>query len=171
MIGPEDSSVRLLANPVFGGNIKFLVESECESLLLVDCNEIGNRVADKDVRFDVFRLDEKEKKWIKLTTLGDMVLFLGADCSFSASALDLRVPRGNCLIYRRNFDSQEPDVIQAEMRIFYLDQGRVSFLSDYPDYMKLFWPPPKWIPKRYNNSQGMFTCFATSTYGNMTIDD
>jgi hypothetical protein len=62
MIGPEDSTVRLLANPVFGGNIKFLVESECESLLLVDCNEIGNRVADKDVRFDVFRLDEKEKK-------------------------------------------------------------------------------------------------------------
>ncbi|KAK2386301.1 F-box protein SKIP23 [Trifolium repens] len=153
MIGPEDSSVRLLANPVFGGNIKFLVESECESLLLVDCNEIGNRVADKDVRFDVFRLDEKEKKWIKLTTLGDMVLFLGADCSFSASALDLRVPRGNCLIYRRNFDSQEPDVIQAEMRIFYLDQGRVSFLSDYPDYMKLFWPPPKWIPKRYDKGK------------------
>ncbi|MCH93367.1 F-box protein, partial [Trifolium medium] len=160
--------VRLLANPVFGGNIKFLVETECESLLLVDCRGI---YTDKDVRFDVFRLDEKEKKWIKLTTLGDMVLFLGEDCSFTASALDLRVPTGNCLIYRRNFDLQDPDVIQAEMRIFHLDQGRASYLSDYPDYMKLFWPPPKWIPKRDNYSRGMFTCFATSTYGNMMIDD
>jgi hypothetical protein len=121
----------LLANPVFGGNIKFLVESECESLFLVDCHGIGDRAADKDVRFDVFRLDEKEKKWIKLTTLGDMVLFLGGDCSFSASALDLIVPRGNCLIYGRNFDLQYVDVVLAEMRIFHLDQGRVSYLSDY----------------------------------------
>ncbi|MCI58657.1 F-box protein, partial [Trifolium medium] len=89
MIGPEDSSVRLLANPVFGGNLKFLVESECKtSLLLVDCHGIDTNALDKDVRFDVFRLDEKEKKWIKLTTLGDMVLFLGGDVAFSASALD-----------------------------------------------------------------------------------
>jgi hypothetical protein len=110
---------------------KFLVESECESLFLVDCHEIGNRAADKDVRFDVFRLDEKEKKWIKLTTLGDMVLFFGGDFSFSTSALDLIVPRGNCLIYRRNFDLQYVDVVLAEMRIFHLDQGRVSYLSDY----------------------------------------
>jgi hypothetical protein len=88
MIGPEDSTVRLLANPVFGGNIKFLVENEYKtSLLLVDCHGYNTGAADEDVRFDVFRLDEKEKKWIKLTTLGDMVLFLGGDCSFSASAL------------------------------------------------------------------------------------
>jgi hypothetical protein len=67
MIGPEGLQCSLAGQyPVFGGNIKFLVESECESLFLVDCHGIGNRAADKDVRFDVFRLDEKEKKWIKV---------------------------------------------------------------------------------------------------------
>ncbi|PNX84456.1 F-box protein, partial [Trifolium pratense] len=69
MIG-ENFSIVLLANPVFGGNVKFLVESECD-LLLVDCYGIDSSPFDKDIRFDVFRLDEKEKKWVKLTTLGD----------------------------------------------------------------------------------------------------
>ncbi|WJX36874.1 hypothetical protein P8452_24708 [Trifolium repens] len=101
MIGQEDSSAILLANPVFGFHVKFLVESECE-LLLVDCDGIDMGADDKDMKFDVFRLDEKEKKWIKLTTL---------------------------------------------------DQGRVSRLSDNPDYIKLFWPPPKWILGLHNQNE------------------
>ncbi|KAK2388835.1 hypothetical protein QL285_062474 [Trifolium repens] len=86
----ENSNACLLANPVVGGNVKFLVERECD-LLLVDCHGIDTRVANKDVRFDVFRLDEKEKNWVKLTTLGDRVLFLDIKCSFSALASDLHV--------------------------------------------------------------------------------
>jgi hypothetical protein len=159
MIEPEDSTVQLLANPVFGGNVKFLVETECKtSLLLVDCHGIDIRAGDKDVRFDVFKLDEKEKMWIKLTTLGDMVLILGEDGAFSASALDLRVSKGNCVIFSRNSNIIYPDAIQYGLRIFHLDQDWVSHLSDYPDYMRLFWPPPTWIPKQYNYSKSMFSC-------------
>ncbi|MCI33893.1 F-box protein, partial [Trifolium medium] len=47
MIGPEDSSVMLLANPVFGGHIKFLVESECD-LLLLDCYGIDGSDYDEN---------------------------------------------------------------------------------------------------------------------------
>lgn len=149
MIGP-DSSVHLLANAVFGGYIKFLVKSEHE-LLLVDCNGIDT--GDDDVSIDVFRLDEKEKKWVKLTNLGDRVLFLGEDCSFSASASELCVANGNCVIYSRDYafhglDSMESgmlDSMESGMRIFHLDQGRVSPLSGYPDYFKLFWSPSEWI--------------------------
>ncbi|MCI26120.1 F-box protein, partial [Trifolium medium] len=75
MIGPEDSSIVLLANPVFGGHVKFLVEGECDSLFLVDCHGIDTGADDKDMKFDVFKLDEKEKKWIKLTTLVCMLSF------------------------------------------------------------------------------------------------
>jgi hypothetical protein len=53
----ENSNVCLLANPVVGGNVKFLVESECDLLLVDSCHGIDTRVADKDVRFDVFKLD------------------------------------------------------------------------------------------------------------------
>jgi hypothetical protein len=94
MIGSDDSNVHLVAEPLIdGGDIKFLVDREGE-LLLVDiyecfCSEFPGPDA---IRVDVFKLDEKEKKWVKLTTLGDSVLFLGNDCSFSASASDLCLP-------------------------------------------------------------------------------
>jgi hypothetical protein len=151
MIGQEDSSVILLANPVFGFHVKFLVESECE-LLLVDCDGIDMGADDKDMKFNVFRLDEKEKKWIKLTTLGDRVLFLDRECSFSASASDLHVANGNCIIYSMHAKFRSINAIHSGMRIFHLDQGRVSRLSDNPDYIKLFWPPPKCILRLHNQS-------------------
>jgi hypothetical protein len=151
MIGQEDSSVILLANPVFGFHVKFLVESECE-LLLVDCHGIEIGADDNDMKFNVFRLDEKEKKWIKLTTLGDRVLFLDRECSFSASASDLHVANGNCIIYSMHAKFRSINAIHSGMRIFHLDQGRVSRLSDNPDYIKLFWPPPKWILGLHNQS-------------------
>ncbi|MCH81969.1 F-box protein, partial [Trifolium medium] len=152
MIG-ENFSVLLLANPVFGGGTeKFLVKSECD-LLLVD----GHEIYTKDLRFDVFRLDEKEKKWVKLTTLGDRVLFVQQAGSFSALASDLHVAKGNCIIYRRSYFFNSLNNIQSRMLIFHLDQGQGSQrLSNYREYIKLFWPPPKWILGLHN--QGMFSC-------------
>ena len=79
MVGlDDDSSVQLVAEPlVDGGDMKFLVESEGD-LLLVDFYEcIRTGFPDHDpVRIDVFKLNEKEKKWVKLTSLGDRVFFL-----------------------------------------------------------------------------------------------
>jgi hypothetical protein len=31
------------------------------------------------------------------------------------------------------------------MSVFHVDRGRGLPLSDYSDYLKLFWPPPEWI--------------------------
>jgi hypothetical protein len=83
----------------------------------------------------VYKLDEKERKWVKLANLGDMVLFLGNEISFSASASDLGFPNGNCVIFNAGDLSD-----YCEMGIFQLDQGRVSPSCDNPDYLKLFWP-------------------------------
>jgi hypothetical protein len=93
-----------------------------------------------DLRIHVYRLDEKERKWIKLANLGDMVLLLGNQISFSASASDLGFPNGNCIILNAG------DLSDCfEMDIFQLDQGRVSPLCDNPDYLKLFLPSPEWM--------------------------
>jgi hypothetical protein len=79
-------------------------------LLLADVCKSSRRV-------DLFKLNEKEKEWVKLTSLGDnMVLFLGFSWSFSASTFDL-------------------------------DEGRLSPISDYPEYPSLFCQPPEWIFK------------------------
>jgi len=101
MVGlDDDSSVQLVAEPlVDGGDMKFLVESEGDLLLVdvYDCIRTG--FPDHGpVRIDVFKLNEKEKKWVKLTSLGDRVMFLNFICSFSASASDLFVSKGNCII-------------------------------------------------------------------------
>ncbi|KAK2440310.1 F-box protein SKIP23 [Trifolium repens] len=139
MVRPDDDSgVQLVAEPLIGGgNIKFLVESDGD-LLLVD-------VYDSRLKIDLFKLNEKEKKWVKFTSLGDRVLFLGLVCSFSASASDLCVRKGNCVIFMDNIFKgcmYDPHV----SRIFHLDQARVSPLSDYPEYFNLF-SPPEWIVK------------------------
>ncbi|KEH40294.1 hypothetical protein MtrunA17_Chr1g0157711 [Medicago truncatula] len=144
-VGPDDSTVQLVAESLLaGGDIKFLVESKGD-LLLAD---VYNRdIDDYDYdrarigRIDMFKLNEKEKKWVKLANLGDRVLFLGSLCSFSASALDLCVPKGNCVIIMDDIFTCDPS-----MGYFLdLDDGRPLPLFDYPEYSKLFWPPPKWM--------------------------
>jgi hypothetical protein len=123
-----------VAKDVHGGrgDMKFLVESEGE-LLLVDVYksysvyfDLDGEVACRDdLMIHVFRLDEKAKKWVKLPSLADRILFLGNGCSFSTSASDLYVANGNCVILL-------DDVFDNNMCVFQLDEGRLSPLCDYP---------------------------------------
>jgi hypothetical protein len=125
-----------------------LVESEGE-LLLVESFWFESTIEDV-LRINVFRLDEKYKKW-ELTSLGNRILFMRNGCSFSASASDLSVAKGNRVIFMDNRCILLNKICDnaSGMYVFDLDQGRVSPLSDYPDYLNLFWPPPEWIGKSY----------------------
>jgi hypothetical protein len=147
-VGP-DSSVQLVADPLTGGGkTKFLVESEGD-LLLVDVYDCCYYVdINNPLRIYLFKLNEKDKKWVKLTSLGDRVLILGHASSFSASASDLRVSKGNCIIFP-NYLFILPRSWECEGYVFDLDQGRLSYLSAYPELFNLFLPPPKWILDRY----------------------
>jgi len=137
IVGP-DSSVHLVAEPlVGGGKKKFLVESVGD-LLLADVHVYP-------VIVDLFKLNEKEKKWVKLTSLEDRVLFLGLKCSFSVSASDLCVAKGNRVII-------SDDILRGFSRrrtrasyVLDLDQGQLPPLSNSPEYSNLFWPPPRRI--------------------------
>jgi len=96
-----DSSVRLMDEPLVNSeHIKFLWESEGELLLaeVYKCKRIHFPSGSDPVRIDLFKLNEKEMKWVKLTSLGDMVLILGMVCPFSVAASDLGVSKGNCVI-------------------------------------------------------------------------
>ncbi|RHN66551.1 hypothetical protein MtrunA17_Chr3g0092331 [Medicago truncatula] len=161
-----DLSLELVAEAVFDGGKKFLVESDGELLLVdkyfsslndydvidVDDDDYFGIVMGRDVRFDVFRLDEREKKWVEVRNLGDRVLFLGEDCAFSASALDLCIGNGNCVIFRddvfHNFHSNEVGI-----GVFHLDQRRISPFSDLLGSSELFWPPPEWVGLRIDDNR------------------
>jgi len=136
MVG-SDSNVHLVAEPLDGENKKLLVESDGD-LLLACVHAIP-------VRVDLFKLNEKEKKWVKLTSLGDKILFLGIKCSFSASFSDLYVAKGNCVIISADILRRLSQLGSHASYVLDLDHGWLPLLCDSPEYSNLFWPPPKWI--------------------------
>ncbi|XP_048421220.1 F-box protein SKIP23 [Pyrus x bretschneideri] len=164
-----NSNLSLVANPVFGGDKKFLVESSGELLVVdmylsitapkdLDDLDVDDEVlqmqfsgclTERTVRFEVFKLDREGKKLVEMKSLGDRVLFLGDDCTFSASASQLSGCKGNCILFTDNFfymGSEEECVFKArDIGVFDLDDGGIAPLSDYPEYSKLFWPPPDWV--------------------------
>ncbi|KAI4375810.1 hypothetical protein MLD38_013636 [Melastoma candidum] len=166
-----DMRLSLIAKSVFGGDKKYLVESLGE-LLLVDMylsidvdedDEDGDDeeiaelaqhfdyiVAERTVRFRVYRLDRGSLRWVEVRDLRDRVLFLGDDCTFSASAGDLGMSTGNCIFFADNFFYpvlREDDGITKDREVgFYdMDTGSIGPLENYDGYSKLFWPPPDWI--------------------------
>jgi hypothetical protein len=106
LVGPE-SSVELVQPSVADATQKLLVESEGK-LLLVNLYE---SYSEDFFGIDLFQLDEKENKWarlmdfdekknelVKLSDIGDMVLFLGSGCSFSAYASELGLPNSDSVL-------------------------------------------------------------------------
>ncbi|XP_010512846.1 PREDICTED: F-box protein SKIP23-like [Camelina sativa] len=159
----------LAASPVFdgGGDKKFLIESSGEMLLVdmylgmqLESDDLLN-FEEKDVEYHfddivsneltdkitVFKFVEREKSWVEVKDLGDKILFLGDDSSFSALASDFSPLYGGCVFFHGYvFDWEDLDTIDDE------DVGVCDFLSQeiklvrqHPEYAKLFWPPPSWF--------------------------
>ncbi|KAJ4826908.1 hypothetical protein Tsubulata_006135 [Turnera subulata] len=175
MVVGVNSELGLAANPVFGGDKKYLVESEGE-LLLVDMylsidnvegssgdeaellDQVVQYMSERTVRFKVFRLDMEGQRWIEVRSLGDRVLFLGDDSTFSASSSDLFCCRGNCIFFVDNFfysrdgygsggdDGGLEDIEETgrDIAVFELESGYIGPLRNYPEYSKMF-SPPGWV--------------------------
>lgn len=169
-----DLSISLIAEPVFGGDKKFLVESMGE-LLLVDMylsieddssmvfvdgdfEHLSICMSERTVRFKVFKLDEATNKWVRVKNLGDQVLFLGDDCTFSASAKDLCLNRGNCIFFADNFFYLSGEDNGAEgkfgLGVFDLENRSIGPVEKFPQCLDLFWPPPRWISSTESEVSG-----------------
>ncbi|XP_042493888.1 F-box protein SKIP23 isoform X2 [Macadamia integrifolia] len=171
VIVEPSATVTLIASHeshVFGGDKKYLVESEGD-LLLVDLylsmdtgddspfenmdidddfyERIESYIVEKTVRFKVYKLYEGRQNWVELQSLGDRLLFLGDNCSFSASACDFPGCKGNRIYFTDAFNCSngEDDYGFKDVGVFNLDDGCIGPLASYPGYSKLFWPPPSWI--------------------------
>ncbi|XP_077248289.1 uncharacterized protein LOC143887930 [Tasmannia lanceolata] len=75
-----------------------------------DYDENGNEIhpfpelAYRTVWFDVFELEEDTGKWIQTESIGDQILFLGCNSSFSLSGLDFPQWKGNCIYFTDSND-------------------------------------------------------------------
>ncbi|KAL6214100.1 hypothetical protein ACLB2K_013538 [Fragaria x ananassa] len=166
-VGLDSRSPSLAANPVYGGDKKFLVESSGE-LLVVDMYlsddqvdwdaedevsqvQLNGCIYERTVRFKVYKVDEGGQKLVRMKSLGDRVLFLGDDCTFSASASELAGCKGNCIFFMDNFfytsGEEEGTYKGRDIGVFDLDSGAITPLSDSPEAAKLFWPPPEWVSR------------------------
>lgn len=137
-----DSSTEATTQPVvLEESRKLLVESTGKLLLV----KLNYECSYYFCSVDLFMLDEKDNKWFKLMDLGDKVLFLGCDCFFSASTLELCFPKGSCIIFIDQYVLPWNQILNMN-HIFHMDQDKLYDESRYPEYLKLF-SPLKWIFK------------------------
>lgn len=161
LVNYVDLSVKVVANSVFGGDKKFLVDSKGE-LLLVDMYLSNGPETNMDfdewfefydcymnertLKFKVFRLDENAGTWIEVTDLGDRMLFLGENSTFSVNASDVNC-KGNCILFTNHCSGrQEDDVWKSRgAGVFDLESGSIEPIGSPSEYSKMFWPPPEWV--------------------------
>ncbi|CAN1307753.1 F-box protein SKIP23 [Linum perenne] len=134
---------------------KFLVHSINGELLLVDkCTQNDWGVVNFNFNFgpprlNAYKLNEEEKTWVEIQSLGDTVLFLGDESAFSVSSSDLHgCTTRNCIFFTdtpsRICPSEEMDALYG-MNVFDLQSGEVTPLKNCDNYSKLLWPPPAWL--------------------------
>ncbi|OMO80004.1 hypothetical protein CCACVL1_13222 [Corchorus capsularis] len=145
-----DQSLNVNSIEQFGSrnSRKFLVQSD-DNLLAIEMIFLTNSDSDTDdpvftcsacdnvAGFRIFRLNEEEKKWHEIESLGDKVLLLGLRQAISVSASELSWGKGNLVFYSIGKD--------RAMFVFDLENNSASRLENCPAYFNLFWPPPKWV--------------------------
>ncbi|KAL8543408.1 hypothetical protein ACS0TY_004080 [Phlomoides rotata] len=166
LVNTADLNVSTIANSIFGGDKKFLVDSEGE-LLLVDMylsvgpadnlgfnegfqfyEEFDCFMSERTVKFQVFRLDEDAGQWIEMTNLGDKMLFLGDNCTFSASASEIfgdNSSRGNCILFTDQYSHREDDDVSKNRSIGVFEMEGESIGPIGRKFSEMFWPPPEWV--------------------------
>lgn len=117
----------------FGGQ-KHLVES-CGDLYVVDqyFEEVSYHHLNQDaeaIGFRVYKLDQEWGKWVNVKDLGDQVLILSNDGSFSVSTTEFPGVKGNCILFIDRVPSI-PGRTRCHSRVFSLEDGRIRNLASW----------------------------------------
>ncbi|KAG6410888.1 hypothetical protein SASPL_128961 [Salvia splendens] len=165
VVNTDDMNVSVAARSTFGGDKKLLVDCDGE-LLMVDMH-LGLKPADDlgfndgldfyedfssytretPVKIKVFRLYDQARKWVKISDLGDTMLFLGDNCAFSASAGEVfgdEKCRGNCIFFIDQHCNREDEegLMASCVGVYDLESGSIGPVDGYSE---IFWPPPDWL--------------------------
>ncbi|GAV56692.1 DUF295 domain-containing protein, partial [Cephalotus follicularis] len=137
-----------------GGDMQYLVELGGEFLLVTRFIHLEpdiepNHLVFRTKRFEVFRLDRTERKWERLTNLGEQMLFLGRNSSLSLSAADFPGCVGNCIYYTdNNLETHYNGVFgEHDVGLFNLSDGSIEPLSCFVQnsYLRLLRPTSIWV--------------------------
>ncbi|KAJ6336383.1 hypothetical protein OIU76_006569 [Salix suchowensis] len=152
-VNGNSPKVSLIETPrQIGGDLQYLVSSG-DGLLLVtrylDLDVEFDIFIYKTARFEVFKLDLNGPRWERVTSLGDMMLFIGDNSSLALSSSGLSGCTGDCIYYTDDYSANNYDghVGEHDLGIFKLSDGSIEPLPCYPrnSYSRLQCPPPLWI--------------------------
>ncbi|KAF6177099.1 hypothetical protein GIB67_015974 [Kingdonia uniflora] len=128
------------------GDTKVLVELDGELLMVDRYLNLGSNVDSSThdeagyttTLFTVYKFNEANKTWDEVKNLGDdRLLFVGDNCTFSASTCDFSGFQRNSIYFKDKHTSRE-DCIS----VFHLEDGSVG---PYMTYNQLCSPPPSWF--------------------------
>ncbi|KAH9626372.1 hypothetical protein KSS87_015363 [Heliosperma pusillum] len=155
-VGYSTSEIKPVVRSVARGDGRRnrLVESLGRLYLVVRC-DVGSET--NGVTFKVYELNERRRKWVEVSGIGDRVFFFGVEFSLSVSAQELFF-RKNCILFKQHsFQSYKGEVDDDAM---FSNSGRnvldivVCHLDDASHagaiecergYSDTLWPPPAWI--------------------------
>ncbi|XP_076906656.1 F-box protein SKIP23-like [Bidens hawaiensis] len=162
----NNASVEVVAGSVFGGDKKFLVESDGELFMVDKYLSVGPDnemdyddenyefyedfdcfMSERTVKLVVYKLEKEgeEWRWVEVKSLGDRMLFLGDNCGFSASALEFPGCKGNCVFFTGQNREDDGLVKSRGVGVFDLESGSIGAVANDSGYSQLFWPPPRWL--------------------------
>ncbi|KAL7611072.1 F-box protein SKIP23 [Lactuca sativa] len=163
LVMDSETTLKVIANSVFGGDKKFLLESMGELFMVDKFLSVGPDndfdyddenefyedfdcfMSERTVKLEVYKLDHEEQRWIEVKSLGDRMLFIGDNCGFSASASDFPGCKGNCVFFTGL--SREDDGLMKNrgVGVFDLESGSIGPIANNSANSQLFWPPPPWL--------------------------
>ncbi|KAM7498605.1 hypothetical protein LguiA_023019 [Lonicera macranthoides] len=99
--------------------------------------------------FKVYKLDSINSTWVEVRDIGNDILFLGLNTSFSVSSHDFPGHKGNSIYYTDNsqtfFATRKEKHACSDMGVFNLGDQSFESLPGFKGDRKLFWPPPIWV--------------------------
>lgn len=134
------------------GDMQYLVNANGKFLLIARYLKLAAGLEELDIvsnfyethEFRVFCLNSSERKWERVLSLGDTMLFLGENSSLALFASDFPGLKGNRIYFTDDYSELDyggyPGIY--DVGIYNLEDGSIKRLPCYSD---LTWPPPIWI--------------------------
>ncbi|KAM7524027.1 hypothetical protein LguiA_013929 [Lonicera macranthoides] len=134
-----------------------------EGLYLVECTDGGlvmvmqfvkesgeeDSLTEKTYMFKVYKLDSINSTWVEVKDIGDDILFVGLNTSFSISSRDFPGFKGNSIYYTdywlTAFTSRREKHACSDIGVFNLEDQSFELLPGFKCNPKFLWPPPVWV--------------------------
>lgn len=118
--------------------------------------------------FKVYKLDSINSIWVQVKDIGDDILFVGLNTSFSISSRDFHGYKGSSIYYtdlwltafsikREKWEKK----LCSDIGVFNLGDESFESLPSFKCNPKFLWPPPIWImlPSYYWQWAELYYCY------------